>query len=88
VIELLCDLNIEGKAEPQGALLTLSNESEKLLVRKGFAKYVNENININRNSSSGQLPDSSGSVCGVEDRRDTGGRNNNSTKVRRSRKAG
>ncbi len=57
MVILLCDLNIEGRAFATGERVTLSLESEKLLVRKGFAEY---DLIDDIHGGGGQLPDIAG----------------------------
>lgn len=57
MIELLCDINTESHRYPKGVVVDFSKASEALLVRKGKAKYVNENVDSDLHSPVRLVPD-------------------------------
>jgi hypothetical protein len=64
LVELLVDLNIDARSLAVGQRVELSNESARLLIRKGYAKEVKETqdvhftINHGLHGGGGQLHDS------------------------------
>jgi len=81
MIQLDCDLNIEGRPYANGERVSLSFESELLNVRKGYAHFI-----YDIHSGGGQLPDTNGSESGVKSGVKRG-RRGDSKQTGRSRKA-